>query len=249
MLRRRSLMGGGPKDYIEFTNADIGAYFAERYGDGVGITYEQAAAITEFDSDLQMANIVGQTSYTFEELNYFTGLVSLPLDFCMSYGGAKGYDCNISRLSLPNLTTMGAACFLFANIDEIDCPKLSYLGYQALVETNTKRIVFGDAFTEHTINGMLSYQYCLEYLYFANLQKISNYTVIGNSRSSTNLKIYIATPSGPPTFTQEPSQTSRGKDYFIVASTAKLYVPSNLISAYQADGAPWTTCFASINAI
>ncbi len=241
MMRRRSLMGGGPKDYIEFANEKIGAYFAQRYGDGIGITYDQAAAITEFDSDLQMRNIVGQESYTFEELNYFTGLVSLPYSFCASYGGTEGYDCHISRLSLPNLTTIDGGCFFWSKIGEIECPKLSYIGYNGISCTTTTRIVL-DAYTEHTVNGAMAWLYDLEYIYFANLQSITDAYLLGTC-TNANLKVYIATPSGPPTVTVKPEYV------FSVASTAKLYVPSNLVSAYKAAGAPWTTAFASINAM
>lgn len=243
MLRRRSLMGGGPKDYIEFANADIGAYFAERYGDGVGITYAQAAAITEFDSSLRIRDIVGQTSYTFEELNYFTGLVSLPAYFLESYKRQETYDCHISCLSLPNLTSVGAECFMFSTLLELDCPKLVDVGSDALCDSKTKRIIFGDDFTTYTGNGMINWNDDLEYLYFSNLQAINGYYICSVC-NNVNLKVYIATPSGIPTIDSEIGTSQ----IFRVSGEAKLYVPSNLVSAYEAAGNPWAL-FKSINAI
>ena len=236
-------MGGGPKDYIEFVNADIGAYFAERYGDGVGITYAQAAAITEFDSDLKIMDIVGNVGCTFEELNYFTGLVSLPSSFIYGDRDDESKWVTISSLYLPNLTYVGGASFMWCNLGEVKFPKVSYIGYSGISCTNTTRIVLGDAFTTSTVNGTLSWLYDLEYIYFANLQSITNAYLLGTC-TNKNLKVYIATPSGPPTIT-----ISKVDQVWGVASTAKLYVPSNLVSAYKAAGAPWTTCFASINAI
>lgn len=236
-------MGGGPKDYIEFANADIGAYFAKRYGDGVGITYAQAEAITEFDSDLRMANIVTQAPYTFEELNYFTGLISLPNYFIYGDSDDESKWITISSLYLPNLTSLGTSCFMWCNLGEVEFPKVSYINYQGISCTSTTRIVIGDAFTTSTVNGTLSWLYDLEYIYFANLQSITNAYLLGTC-TNKNLKVYIATPSGPPTIT-----ISRVDQVWGVASTAKLYVPSNLVSAYKSAGAPWTTCFASINAI
>ena len=248
MLRRRSLMGGGPKDYIEFANADIGAYFAEKYGDGVGITYAQAAAITEFDSSLQMSNIVGQTTYTFEELNYFTGLVSLPAYFLESYNRQETYDCHISCLSLPNLTSIGYESCMFTTISELDCPKLTSIGVNALCDSKTKRIILGEAFTNSNTNGLITWNDDLEYLYFTNLKTISNFFVLAKCYNA-NLKVYIATPDGVPTISSSIGEKYYETSIWQVASTAKLYVPSNLVSAYKSAGAPWTTCFASINAI
>lgn len=240
-------MGGGPKDYIEFANADIGAYFAERYGDGVGITYAQAATITEFDSDLKIMDIVGNVGCTFEELNYFTGLVSLPSSFIYGDRDDESKRVTISSLYLPNLVSVGSQCFAFTNILEFDFPKVSSMGRYAIISSTTKRIVLGDALTDSQ-ESSIGWLDNLEYLYYSNLKTITHYNALAQMTGATNLKMYIATPSGPPTI-----DSSIGTKYydgiFYVASTAKLYVPSNLISAYQADGAPWTTCFASINAI
>lgn len=247
MLRRRSLMGGGPKDYIEFANADIGAYFAQRYGDGVGITYAQAAAITEFDSDLKIMDVVGNVGCTFEELNYFTGLISLPDYFCSGNNGDSTKRISISSLYLPNLVSISSGCFSYTNILELDFPKVSFMSTYAIMSSTTKRIILGDALTDGQ-NASMGWLDNLEYLYFSNLKTITHYNVLAQMTGATNLKMYIATPSGPPTI-----DASIGTKYydgiFYVASTAKLYVPSNLVSAYKSAGAPWTTVFASINAI
>lgn len=64
---------GGPK-YIEFADPVVAQICADTWGDGTGITYAQAAAVTSignvFDGN---ANIV-----TFDEFKYFTGVTALP---------------------------------------------------------------------------------------------------------------------------------------------------------------------------
>ena len=255
MLRRRSLMGGGPKDYIEFANEKLGAFFAQKYGDGIGITYEQAAAVTSFD--FQLYNEIGKElgAFTFDEINYFTGLVSISLRFYYNstYDHSKGMT--ISRLALPNLESIGYDAFFYCNILEVDCPKLKTMDTGSFRASGTKRFILGDAYTSSAANGPINYNEDLEYLYFSNLQSIDDYHVVFGC-TNANLKVYIATPSGVPTINvstykpdTDPWHYIWGFVYGTVETNAELYVPSNLVSAYKAAGAPWTTAFVSINAI
>ena len=245
MLRRRSLMGGGPKDYIEFVDAGIGAYFAERYGDGTGITYGQAAAITELDSDLRIADVAENKPCTFDEINYFTGLVSLPAQLCYGYSNSSTKKVTIQSLALPNLVSIGGSCFMYSTLVElVDCPKLETIGGSALSVSHTKRIRLGDAYTIGQKNPFAWFE-DLEYLYFSNLQKIMNRDFIYTVKN-TMQKIYIASASIP---TIDSSVKDYEYDYiFNTANGCALYVPSNLVSAYSAAGSPWSV-FASINAI
>ena len=241
-------MGGGPKDYIEFANEKLGAFFAQKYGDGIGITYEQAAAVTSFDFLLYKEIGKELGAFTFDEINYFTGLVSIRGSFYYNSSQDPSQGMTISRLALPNLVSLGYDSFRWCNILEVDCPKLKTMDTGSFRVSGTKRIILGDDYTSSAANGPINYIDELEYLYFSNLQSIDNYYVVFSCKNA-NLKVYIATPTGPPTITSTISQSYYDWAIWSVASTAKLYVPSNLVSAYKATGSPWTTCFASINAI
>ena len=138
---------GGSKDYIPFANSNLNAYFAETYGDGVGITFEEAAAITEFPDgffpDMVMQKDGGASS--FEELNYFTGLKSLPDRFCTntSYRNAL----TITNLDLPNLESVGYECFYGSKLNGcIYLPKLKTAGDWAFQGTEVIHAEFGAEF-------------------------------------------------------------------------------------------------------
>ena len=231
-------MGGGPKDYIEFADAGIGAYFAERYGDGIGITYDEAAAITEFDSDLKIPNVMSGSTCTFNELNYFTGLLSIVAAFCNSE------NVTIDTLELPNLVSVGGSAFAKSHIAEINCPKLATLGTQSL-SWYAKRITMGDAYTEGGASAFV-WMDDLEYLYLPNLKTITGLNFIA-SCTSANLKVYIASSSIP---TIDSSIASGDYQYIFNGnnSAAKLYVKSSLLSKYKAAGLPWSK-FGSILAM
>lgn len=236
MLRRRLIGSVADKDYIEFADAGIGAYFAQRYGDGVGITYKQAAAISEFDKNLVIANIMSGSTCTFDELNYFTGIVSLPAHFCNST------NITINCLAMPNLVTIGYQGFWYCNITEVNCPKLiiAYLNFGQEVQ----RVIMGN---DYIINGNMDFNWMtsMEYLYIPNLQTVNANLLV--SCTNPNLKVYLATPK---VIAIDSSVTENDKKYIFngIASTAKLYVPSNLVAAYKAAGMPWST-FSEILAI
>lgn len=59
--------------YIEFEDSMVGSICAEEWGDGVGITYEQAAAVTSLGTVFAGMGPVA----AFNELEYFTGLQSV----------------------------------------------------------------------------------------------------------------------------------------------------------------------------
>ena len=239
-------MGGGPKDYIEFANEKLGAFFAQKYGDGIGITYEQAAVVTSFD--FQLYSTMSGEAFTFDEINYFTGLVSICDNFYYNSSKDQSQGMAISQLALPNLVSLGGNSFCWCNILEVDCPKLKTMGAGSFQASGTKRIILGDNYTSSATQAPINNINELEYLYFSNLQSIDAIYVVQNCENA-NLNVYIATPTGPPTISSTIPEMLYDFSIWGVASTAKLYVPSNLVSAYKAAGQPWTTVFASINAI
>lgn len=77
--------------YIIFVDRAVEAICATNWGDGVGITPAQAAAVTSLSNKFQ-----NQTSITsFDEFKYFTGVAVL---YDSTFGGCS----NLSSLSLPD---------------------------------------------------------------------------------------------------------------------------------------------------
>lgn len=71
LLLRRRMMISSKKDYIEFADPEVlRVLLANGVGDGIGITYADAAAVTSLNKMFQN----NTTITTFNELRYFTGL-------------------------------------------------------------------------------------------------------------------------------------------------------------------------------
>ena len=66
--------GGAAPDYIEFADSAVEAICAAAWGDGVGLTYAQAAAVTSIGSTFDGKSDIT----TFDEFKYFTGVTALP---------------------------------------------------------------------------------------------------------------------------------------------------------------------------
>lgn len=68
--------------YIQFEDPIVGDICKNTFGDGIGLTYEQAALVT---SDDLMGVFEGDSSIvSFKELKYFTGLEYIP-EYCFNY--------------------------------------------------------------------------------------------------------------------------------------------------------------------
>lgn len=83
--------------YIIFEDAEVARICAETWGDGTGITLEQAAAVTSLERKFRAnANI----KY-FDELQYFTSLTALGINNTSNFH-AEFLNCtNLERIALP----------------------------------------------------------------------------------------------------------------------------------------------------
>lgn len=104
--RRRLMMASQEKEeYIVFADPAVEAICVANWSsDGIGLTYEDAAAVTKSQFGTTFR---GNTQITsFDELQYFTGLGELPLNALR--------DCSaLASIVLPdNLTTIGSQAFL-----------------------------------------------------------------------------------------------------------------------------------------
>lgn len=145
----RRMRSNMEKDYIEFTDPAVEAICASTWGDGVGITYAQAAAVTSFGTVFK-----GNTSIiSFDESIFFTSvtsygsnnsglspfsgctsLVSIDLSNATYLGWQAFYGCSslVTVGSLENVTYIGRECFLNTPLaDIVYAPNLATLDYQA----------------------------------------------------------------------------------------------------------------------
>lgn len=117
--------------YIPFADDAVKKICATKWGDGVGLTYPKAAAVTSLGTTFK-----GNTTITtFEELKEFgvtslaessfngcTLLSRIDLSKIISVGASTFYNCTslaIEDLSLPNLTSLGLNAFYGVKIKKI----------------------------------------------------------------------------------------------------------------------------------
>ncbi len=137
--------------YIVFKDPAVAQICAENWGDGVGITEEQAAKVTNLGTVFK-----GNTLITsFEELNKFTAVTSIlasTFEGCseLSYvGGFKKYEsiggngfygCSLSQengVHSDNLITIGTGAFRNSGISgTVNVPSATSIGGNAFAGTN-----------------------------------------------------------------------------------------------------------------
>ena len=94
--------------YIDFVDSDvINSLYIGNVGDGFGVTMAQAADATSLGAGFTANDDIS----SFDELQYFTSLVSLPAGSNNSSGTFSGCT-NLSSITIPgNITTIGAYSF------------------------------------------------------------------------------------------------------------------------------------------
>ena len=107
MIKRRMMMGSGDK-YIRFADPIVEQICIANFStDGIGVTYEDAAAVTSLGLVFK-----GTAITSFDELRYFTGLTALAAGTAWDNGGDFGQCSSLVSITLPNtITTLGAWCF------------------------------------------------------------------------------------------------------------------------------------------
>lgn len=136
-LLRKELLDNFPKDYIKFADPVVEKICAENWGDGIGITYAQAAKVKTLGNKFQ-----GNTEITtFDELQYFYGLTlinekafqnctalqsfTLPeTTTTISNNTFEGCTALIGQLSLENITTLGESALTMTGYSSVDIPNL-----------------------------------------------------------------------------------------------------------------------------
>lgn len=145
-------------DYIKFADPVVAQICADNWGDTVGITKAQAAAVTSIGTVFS-----GNTEITsFDEFEKFTGVtfiaksafsgcynlkeIALPKEVTTIYDSAfevLDYDVNTARkvISLENISYIGSRAFHNSGFSgEINAPNLEMLGTYSFTRTNFSAI-------------------------------------------------------------------------------------------------------------
>ena len=121
--------GGTPTGYIQFVDPNVEAICATKWGDGVGLTYAQAAAVTSIPNNLFRGNT---TITSFDEFQYFTSVTVVTASSNSNATSGCFYNCsNLKSIILPDsITTVGKAAFNgCSNLESINFPdNLTALG-------------------------------------------------------------------------------------------------------------------------
>lgn len=234
MLRRRLMMmqdgGINPNAYIEFADATLGGILAEKYGDGTGLTYAQAAAVTSFpDWGIGINDRTDITS--FNELNYFTGLQSIG-HICFR----NTPNMVIDDLRLPSLVRMGGHCFQNSGVRKVsDLGNLSYIYSWDYAYTfhgcgQLTEVTIPDTLGEVGTRMLCG---CVKLTYVdlgAGAASIKGDNFLYGDTALSVLLLRASTC------------VSSGEINFMVGvpETCKIYVPDELVDTYKATS-PWST--------
>ena len=132
-FRKRLLLRGGDGKYIKFRDPIVAKICAEKWGNGIGITYKQALDVTDIGTTFNENSKI----INFEELEEF-GVTRIPKNafrLCVSLKTvcsskikiieATAFDqSGVEKVFFPNVEELGFASFYMTHIDEICFPKL-----------------------------------------------------------------------------------------------------------------------------
>lgn len=118
--------------YIIFEDVEVARICAEKWGDGTGITLEQAAAVTSVGTVFRD----NTTVTSFNEFGKFTKAQAIPAN---AFNGCT----SLSSIDLSNVTSLGASALYGCTslyIEDMAMPKLETLGKNALYDVKIKAI-------------------------------------------------------------------------------------------------------------
>lgn len=256
--------GGGDAGYIVFADPAVEAVLMANgvSSDGVGISLEDAAAVTSIGTWFQ-----GNTEIThFDELEKFTSLANLGTNTVTTLGCFKGCS-NLTSIAIPDsVAQIGAACFYdctsLASIDglanvtnllnaafyntsalaqAIEMPLLTTMVGSAFYNSGLTRFVAPKVAAlgnlSNLTNGGAFYNCTnLTYVELGEVTSISRAAFWGCAQLST----VIIDNETPPTLGDNAFTYT-----YIASGTGYIYVPDASVSAYQ-SATNWATYAAQI---
>lgn len=207
------------KVYIRFADAAVESICATKWGDGVGLTYPQAAAVkslgTTFDGNT--------TITTFDELKEF-GVTSLSQ---YAFRGCK----SLKKISLGNIKTLEG--FNFVNsLDgaEVRMPKLSLIqGNQAFLGSGATVLDFTGSTFMITRDSFAQNSSRLNKVILPDTIISIGWIAFGGCKS---LKTFIVLASTPPSIQSDTFNSTN--------STFSIFVPDESVEAYK-SATNWTS--------
>ena len=103
-----------PKAYITFADSSVGRKCATLYGDGIGCTEADLGAVTALNANDWKGNSNYRQPYTsFDELEYFTGITSIP-------NNCFDYSPSLTSVTIPSgVTSIGHYAFYESPLESI----------------------------------------------------------------------------------------------------------------------------------
>lgn len=212
--------------YIEFADPAVEAVLMANgvSSDGVGITMEDAAAVTSIGKWFE--NNTDITS--FDEFEYFTGVTSL----VGGWNSGAFFGCtNLRSIKFPpSITSLGNDCFMNCSslAIDVDLPYLTSVGFGVFHGTAIRRIInLGNITTIGNAGSMQSHTFAGFCPYLTSVELPSTLTTLGNKAfaNDTSLESIICRATTPPTM----NATSALEN----TNNCPIYVPDASLEAYK----------------
>lgn len=218
LLRRGMMMRQQAKDYIKFADPTVGEICADTWGDGKGLTYEEAAVVTSFPDWKSWTGIT-----SFNELQYFQSLSYI------GHGGFRNTGVVIDDVRLPALTRLGGHTFEGTKVKRV-----SDLGSLKGIDTWDYAYTFnGCSVLEYVkLPDTLTSIPARMIISCANLKTLdvgNGVTIIGQwfLNGCTSLQTLVIRASTPPSASSESFMSG-------VPTSCGIYVPDGAVDAYKA---------------
>lgn len=220
---------GVPEQYIVFADPTVEAICAANWGDGIGITPSQAAAVSYNQSQTASVNNFWNkftnagTMTSFDELDYFTQVTSIPAS------KFKG-NTSLTSIGLSNIKRLLSSCFENCSSlsIEVDMPNAElhnsyYAQFKASGITKIKNL--------GNTTYLANYEFARNCPNLTEVHLPSTLTVINRIQfwGCANLTTAVCLATTPP--------TSNGR-IFDTSASLKIYVPysadHSILDAYKA---------------
>lgn len=222
MMRRRLMGAGASDEYIRFADPEVERICVANWGDGVGLTYGKAAAVTSLGTVFKNNAIIK----TFDELKYFTALTTLNFEAFR----------NCAKLNIPDLSNVKIldsmalrSTFLGPGIVTVPCEEVrewnicgSLCRVKGVYLPNLKKLTCADN------TGSAFYYLDQASCKFIDIGEKVTFIAKPQLEASPAILYFVVRATVPPAFLDRAN---------FVWGKANIYVPDESVDAYKsADG-------------